>query len=497
MNGDLLARVERLALPSRRLRSRDGRVFRLGSVVRFEAGAGATLAWLAGEKTPCEVPDNLNALERALAGLFVRCHRFHLVAVAQVRAVRERFPEAEPAPGARHGGRGAADECELILDDASPHIPVTSSYAAGVKTALGLASLHHLVPEHPDDRKLRLYGLTDFGWRELHRLDAADQTAVAAFRAAWDIKEFPRERMFECFRQFGAEQIDKRRLMKNIIYQMWRWIRKGIEPASDGNIRSLWYRIKGELSHHSDILDPGDVDMFYDVLREMVEDRRLFRYKDFGFMDMNEPYRAIGAKRPEVVLAVEKAGQYQFARGLAAEVGASFICLKGEPAVISIEYFSDELRAAAGDRPLSVFCMSDLDPAGYSIQRSLTDGLQAQGLVLGRVVKLVEPAIFADDVVAFSRYPVVRFEQRGAQIKPLKPATMSQVTKARTWLEQEAQDPRLYSEQVADGGRKIVTIWGIESDAADRETVRRRFLEGLKRTARRAVAGCSSDKNVR
>ena len=339
--------------------------------------------------------------------------------------------------------------------------------------------MHHLVPEHPDDKNLRLYGLIDFGWRDLYRLDAKDAAAVSAFRAAWDIKEFTKERMLNYFRQFGVNQIDKRRLVKNIIYQMWRWIRKGIEQPSDGNIRSLWYRIKGSLSHHSDILDPSDVDMFYDALREMIEDHKLFRYKDFGFMDMNEPYRAIGTKRPAVVLAVEKTGQFQFARGLALEAGASFICLKGEPAVISIEYFSDALRAVTGNQALTVFCMSDLDPAGYSIQRSLTDGLQSQGLTLERVVKLVEPAIFPDDVVAFSKYPVVRFEVKGDQIKPLDPATMSQVTKAREWLENDAKDPRLLSEQTAEEGRKVVTIWGIESDAADRDTIRKRFIEGV------------------
>jgi hypothetical protein len=509
MSGDIIAgAVDRLALWDRHFVAKDGRrVFRVREVAAFQGGKGSTLAWLAGEPAPVEIATPIEVLARQLSGHFTRTHRYHLVATDRVRAVFNRYPDSGSASGREEtaGGpasppieeseadlkadevlrRAAIDECELEVEGSARRVPVSALYAKSVKKALGVTALHVLLPEHVDDRKLRLYGLIDFGWRELYRLDATDGAAVAAFRAAWDIRKFSRARMLTYFRQFGVNRLNKRRLMKNIVYQLWRWIRKGIEEPSDGNIRSMWYRIKGALSHHSDVLDPGDVDLYYDVLREMIEDRRLFRYKDFGFMDMSEPYRAVGAKRPEVVLAVEKLGQFHFARTLAGMAGASFICLKGEPAVISIEYFTDELRAAVGERPVTVFFMTDLDPAGASIQRSLTEGLKKQGLTVGRVVRLVEPSIFADDVAMFSKYPVVRFEVKGTQIKPLKPARMSQVTKARDWLANDVQDPRLYTEQAAEGGRKIVTIWGIESDAADRDEVRRRFLEGAARVDRR------------
>lgn len=476
--GDL---VERLATRDRRLWGKDGQAFCVRDVAYFQSETTASSAWVEGRGEPVAITENLNTLERTLKGLFVRCHRSYLVAADRVTAIFERYPETPepPMPGRL---RNAADECELVIDGAPGRVPVSSLYAKGLKKALGLSSLHHLVPEHPDDKVLRLYGLIDFDWRDLFKLDPKNQAAVTAFKAAWDIKEFSKERMLSYFRQFGVNEIDKRRLLKNIIYQMWRWIKKGIEAPSDGNIRSLWYRIKGALSHHSDILDPTDVGMFYDALREMIEDRRMFRYKDFGFMDMNEPYRAIGTKRPEVVLAVEKTGQFQFARSLAMQAGASFICLKGEPAVISIEYFSDDLRAAIGGKPLSLFCMTDLDPAGYSIQRSFVDGLTGHGLAVAKVVKLVDPSIFPDDVASFSKYPVVRFETKGNQVKPIAPATMSQVTKARDWLANDVKDPRLYSEQDADTGRKVCTIWGIESDAADRDEIKKRFLDGVAQT---------------
>jgi hypothetical protein len=60
---------------------------------------------------------------------------------------------------------------------------------------------------------------------------------------------------------------------------------------------------------------------------------------------------------------------------LAGEVGSSFICLGGEPSLLTLEYFSDDLRAAIGDRELSVFVMTDINPAGVSIRNSFLDGM--------------------------------------------------------------------------------------------------------------------------
>jgi len=290
--------------------------------------------------------------------------------------------------------------------------------------------------------------------------------------------------MLSLFRQVGTNEIDKKRVIKNIIYQMFRWIKKGIEPPSDGNIRSLWYRIKSVLSQNSDVLSPGDVDTFYNTLQEMIEDMSLFRYKDFGFMDMNEPYRGIGATRPEIVLASEKLGHFFFIKKLALDAGVSFICMKGEPAAISLEYFADDLTRVCGDKEKTVFCISDLNPAGYSIERNLVGGLQKNGHQVGRVVKLVDPTIFSDEEVTLIRTPVVTWEEKGANIKPVKPARMSQVTKGRDWIK-GLNDNRFITEKDKGGGWKVVTVWGIESDAADRAIITKRFLDGLRPTRRK------------
>jgi len=482
---ELLKRIEKILLTEKSVIAKDGTFVPVKDILYLTSKRGDVLAIIAGKK-PITLPGNLNAWEELLRGLFVQTHRHYLVALDRIEGTFERFPEEpeEEKRLTRAELRAKDDECEISLRGTAKRIPVTAIYGRQLKKTLGITWFHYLAPENPSDRALRLYGLIDFGWRELYGLDQKDKAQVDAFKLKWDIKLFDKKRMLSYFRLYGANEINTKRVIKNLIYQMWRWIQKGIEEPSDGNIRSLWYKIKTVLAQHSNILGSGDVDTFYSTLQEMVEDQKLFRYKDFWFMDMNEPYRAIGAKNPEIILASEKLGHYLFIKKLADEQGVSFICLKGEPAVISMEYFSDDLKAKCGGKPLTIFSISDVDPAGYSIERNLVKGLE-KAHQISKVVKLVDLSIYPADLVSLIRYPVVSYERKGDQVKPLPPATMGQVTKARTWFEEEINDEQLLTEKDKGGGWKVITIHGIESDAADREVIKARFLAGLGRSRRK------------
>jgi len=475
---EVLKKTEKLLLVEKSVMAKDGSFVPIKDILYLTSKRSEVLANLAGKK-PVALPENLNYWERFLKGLFVRTHRQYLVALDRIEGTFERFPdEPEEEKLSRAEIRAKDDECEISLLGTAKRIPVTDAYGPNLKKILGITKFHYLVPENPSDRVLRLYGLIDFGWRELYKLDQNDKAAVESFKSKWDIKLFEKRRMLSYFRLYGANQINTKRVIKNLIYQLWRWIQKGIENPSDGNIRSLWYKIKGVLAQHSNILGANDVNTFYSTLQEMVEKKCLFRYKDFGFMDMNEPYRAIGAKNPEIILASEKLGHYLFIKKLADAQGVSFICLKGEPAVISMEYFSDDLKEKCGGKALTVFSISDIDPAGYSIERNLLRGL-GKAHQISKVVKLVDLSIFTTEEIGFVRFPVVSYEKKGEQLKPIAPATIGQITKCRAWFEGEIKDGRLLSEKDKGGGWKVVTIHGIESDAADREIIKDRFLAGL------------------
>jgi len=476
--------VDRFTLPERHIITRNDKLVRIKEIVYFYGEGGKVYAVTeAGNKY--NIVQNLQTIQREFEGYFLQVHRSFLVPLDRITGIYNRFPEEPGEDGEPPSkvqilrDRGVEEECEIILEGSEKRIPVTQKYSGYLKEIFRLKTLHHVVPEHPDDRKLRLFGLIDFGWRELYDLDPKDAPAVDAFKKKWDIRQFTRERMLTYFRQILVKRIDKRRVIKNIIYQLYRWMKKGIEKLSDGNIRSLWYKIKATLAYHSNILEPGDVDIFYSALQEMIEEQKLFRYKDFGFMDMSEPYRGIGQKRPEIILASEKAGHFFFIRDLAKEVGASFVCMRGEPSVISLEYFSDDLFTACGDTEKSIFCISDIDPAGYSIERNLVAGLTSRGHKVRQVTKLVDPSLFPGDDIVYALYPVVRYQQKGEVIKPMGKSTIGQVTKALDWWRKEIKDERFVAEKQLGNGWKIVTVSGIESDSADREVVRKRFLDGL------------------
>lgn len=484
MTQDAEKLVERLTLPERHIITRNDKLVRIKEIVYFCGEGGKTYAVTeTGQKY--NVVQNLAIIQREFEGYFLQVHRSFLVPLDRITSIFNRFPEEPgedgepPTTGGTARIREVEEECELVLEGIEKRIPVTQKYSGLLKDYFRLKTLHHVVPEHPDDRKLRLLGLIDFGWRELYDLDPKDAPAVEAFKKKWDIRQFTRERMLTYFRQVLVNRIDKRRVIKNIIYQLYRWMQKGIEKLSDGNIRSLWYKIKATLAYHSNILEPGDVDIFYSALQDLIEVQKLFRYKDFGFMDMGEPYRGIGKTRPEIILASEKAGHFFFIRDLANEVGASFICMRGEPSVISLEYFSDDLFTTCGDAEKSIFCITDIDPAGYSIQENLVEGLISRGHKIRQVMKLVDPSLFPGGDIVYALFPVVRYQQKGDVIKPMGKSKLGQVTKALDWLNNDIKDDRFISEKQLGNGWKIVTISGIESDSANREVVRKRFLDGL------------------
>lgn len=166
------------------------------------------------------------------------------------------------------------------------------------------------------------------------------------------------------------------------------------------------------------------------------------------------------------------------AQALAAEVGSSHLCTRGEPAMLTIEYFTDNLKAAMGDQEVTILIMTDLNPSGVSIRKNLVAGIEAQGVKVAKVVQLLFTKDFSDDVLPGSKAKVVRFEIKGTEIIPVPPSGIAQVTKALRWFE-SIGDPRLRTETEYPGGNLVVTIWGIDSDTADREMVRKRFLDGV------------------
>ena len=493
-----MERINKLFLKKSVFLTLDKKLVRVEDILCFIVRERQTFAHTSKKKY--EIFEGLNQLEQLLSGLFIRTHRDYLINLEAVEGFSRRFKEQVSVPEVDFEDRNDLFEADVetlgldchiipeILFSRSSHgiyaegtlylkgfddgIPITATYSKAVKQAFGMRNFHYLLPEHLEDKKLRLLELIDFGWRELKTLNIKDKKAVAAFRKTWDIKQFDKTKMLHYFRQIANLAIDKRMVFRNLIFQKYKWIQAGIDPKLDGNIRSFWYEVKRTLAHDFDMWKASDIHIFYDSLQTLIEEDKLFKYRDFGFMDMGESYRKLGTKRPEVILMVEKRGLSRFIQKVAGGLGATSISLQGEPSSLSLEYFADELKQVIGDKSLEIYSVTDLDPAGYSIQRNLVAGLERQGLKVAKIFKVVSPAMFPGaDEVEYMGYPVVRYKVIRGKTIPLKPTNMSQITKARAWFKSLNDKRFMTSRKIEEG--KLVMIWGIESDGAEKAKIKR------------------------
>jgi len=486
-------KVRKLCLEESVLVSRAGQVFDVRDVAYFYTKEGTVKARIDNE-TIHTLDWDLGELEERFRGLFIRTHRSYLVNVKRIAGASRRYPGGKEIEELLAAGpvevlqaeKEREEECELHLAGCKDTVPVTSTYAGAVKELLGISTFAHLVPDHPEDRRHRELDIVDFAWRELQRLDPADEAAVTAYKEHWDVKTFDKPRLKKYFRRVTSEEIDKRKFIRNIIWQLHRWYGKGIAEPQRRSIRAFWYRmIKPSLGHHGDLLEPNDDDIFYDVLEKMILEEKLFKYRDLGFQDVNADNRRIGERRPEIILEAEKKTFKPDIIRLADEFGITYICHERTPGNLSLEYFSDELYAAAGEKPLIIFTISDLNPPGFFIERFFLKRLQWYGHELARVCRLVdlsEEAFPDQSVIQYQRCPVAKYKETDdGVITPTDEWTMGQVTKAREWLETVMMNnPWLHTkeeyEDAEHGGTLTYhTIWGVESDAPKIEHLEKRF----------------------
>jgi hypothetical protein len=144
-----------------------------------------------------------------------------------------------------------------------------------------------------------------------------------------------------------------------------------------------------------------------DNLVAMVKELDVLRYKDIGFRDDNAANRKVGANA-NIILFSEKLGHQAFLDEVAAKYQVSTIALGGQPSLMSVEYFVDDLRAAGVDlrRSFYLFSIVDYDTSGWIIQQAFMDDLKFYGISNVRLVELVNPDQLTPEEIALSRFPV-------------------------------------------------------------------------------------------
>lgn len=231
---------------------------------------------------------------------------------------------------------------------------------------------------------------------------------------AKDIRVMTTEEIRKTFPGKGDDEvstINDTRFIYTFIWQSYLKIKaKELKPLK-GNLRSFWYRELGPLVKYHNLLESDEgpaisleVEKSIRELFSEVEDRDIkgllrgegregylldkmskcfdqfvlrgfFRFQgEFKFQDPREAFRLIGRKRPRYVFFTEKEGLFWLCEEIWEEHGITVIASHGEPGYLTMEYFSDALKAKEV-KNIELACLTDYDPWGYNIAESFREKL--------------------------------------------------------------------------------------------------------------------------
>lgn len=270
------------------------------------------------------------------------------------------------------------------------------------------------------------------------------------------IHDQPREWLIKHFSQGATDYpVNISLLFRNIIWQIRERIQKGERPLLKELIRTFWYMyIKPTLSRVEALSHETDqYAQLVDTIVFMVKDWQLMEYKDIGFRDDKKSNRKIGYNA-NIILFSEKTGHQDFLSEIFDQYQVSILALGGQPSVLNVEYFVDDLKNQKVDirRSFYLFSIVDYDPSGWIIRDAFVDDLRHYGVKNTQVIDLIHPDALSPDEVTLAKYRI--------------PDTEGMIAKNRAWLtEVHKRDYRNqnYLEEETKAGKKV--IYGLEAES--------------------------------
>ncbi len=244
-------------------------------------------------------------------------------------------------------------------------------------------------------------------------------------------------------------------MIRNIIWQTRERVQSQSLPPVHELVRTYWYMyIKPTLARVDSL--SNEVDQYnnlVDVLVGMVKDWQVMEYKDIGFRDDNAANRKVGINA-NVILFAEKLGHYEFLKDMADKYQISIIALGGQPSVMNVEYFVDDLKNQGVNirRSFFLFSIVDYDTSGWIIRNAFIDDLNLYGIKNVENIDLINPDMLTPEEINLSRYPISDTDSTAKK----NTDWMSAVRKTGY-----ANQQYLASEQ--KGSKRI--IYGLESEA--------------------------------
>ena len=286
------------------------------------------------------------------------------------------------------------------------------------------------------------------------------------------------------------------RLIRNLVWQMKERVSSGEKPFNE-LIRTYWYMyIKSTLARAGAL--SAETDQYKQLtenIAAMVKDFNLLAYKDIGFRDENEANKKIGV-HANVIPFAEKLGHFKYLTDIQAQYNVSVIALGGQPSVMNVEYFVDELKkppapasalaarpkllslpAVAGGfyprsagtklnlkRSFYLYSIVDFDPSGWIIRDAFINNLRHYKIKNTKIHDLINPDMLTPEEILLARYPI----RAGADMEAKNKKWLADV-EARHYKNQK------YLVEDLPGGKK--KLYGLEAEAVSTARLSARLKE--------------------
>ena len=468
--------------------------FDLSSVVYVTTYRRGYVQFIQGDGRVKPVQGTIEGFQRRfkkIAPQFARTHKSYLVNLHQVVAV---------------GKTSKGDYLFQFQGGADP-APVTRYYAPHVAKKLHVDHLDYLEPRDSRAEKIRSFGLKTFGLEEIMKGEVKTEGQVKWFMSRHGIHRFYEKRLKEEFPEKSTGEIDKARVLRNIIWQVWNWLQWGLIPKFSGSIRSLWYKyivfVLKRNPHLKAKNQSQDEAAFYDYFNDFVE-LGIFTYEDFGFRDPFQSSRGVGRHFPQAMVYAEKSSLLSLTHALGKKYSISWLMTRGQVPWITAEYMAKELKKKVGDldSELLFFTMTDVNPGGLSIARNLKKRFTFHGFSNIRIHPVIDLSLFTDEDIEAFRAPLIswREKKKGKKIhytfktsrdKKLFNRYFEWFFGSKDW--KGINDKRLITREPHKRYGDLVTIYGLDVDPISHELIAERFknllLQGLPgaQTSRLAV----------
>ena len=277
------------------------------------------------------------------------------------------------------------------------------------------------------------------------------------------------------FKPDGASlyPVNVSRLMRNLVWQMKERIAAG-EKEFHELIRTYWYMyIKSTLARADSL--SAETDQYKKLtenIADMVRVFQLMTYKDIGFRDENEANMKVGVNANFIPFS-EKLGHFGYLTELQQQHNVSVIALGGQPSVMNVEYFVDDLKKVKSgqvlaDRPMMLrlpapaakinlrrsfylYSIVDYDPSGWIIRDAFIKNLNHYKIKNTKVYDLINPDMLTEEQIKLARYPI----RAGADME----------AKNKKWLaDVEARHYKNQKYLVEEKNGKV-TLYGLEAEA--------------------------------